>query len=64
METLNPNPDVFYIEEDEYSGTYRIHASYVNRGDAIELANLLATAQSPFLRRYGLELERELMQVV
>jgi len=52
----------FFVEQE--FGHFRVNASLINREDIVELANLLATANSPYLREFGLEIESELMEVV
>ena len=48
---------------DQEFGMYNVDIHQLSREDAIELANLLRTAQSPFLNRVGLEVESELMEL-
>ena len=48
---------------DQEFGMFQVDIHQMSRQDAIELANLLRTAQSPFLRQVGLEVESELMEV-
>lgn len=43
---------------------YNVDVHQMNREDAIEMANLLRTAQSHFLRQVSLEIESELMEIV
>ena len=58
MPFVNGSVDTFQ----DFTG-YNVDIHQMNREDAIELANLLRTAQSPFLRQVGLEVESELMEV-
>jgi hypothetical protein len=45
-------------------GHYEITSRMMNREDAIELANILRTAESSYLRDLGKEIEYELMEVL
>ena len=51
----------FHTEQEFHRYTFQI--SQVSREDAIELANLLRRAESEFIRRFGIEIESELMEV-
>ncbi len=42
---------------------YTFQVSQVSREDAIELANVLRQSDSEFIRRFGLEIESELMEL-
>ena len=50
----------FHVEQE--FGHYRAEASMMSREDVIELAELLRAADSPFLRKFGIEIESELME--
>jgi len=58
MSFVNGSVDTFQ----DFTG-YNADIHQMNREDAIELANILRFAQSPFLRQVGLEVESELMEV-
>jgi hypothetical protein len=45
-------------------GYYEITSRMMNREDAIELSNILRTAESPYLRELGIEIESELMELL
>lgn len=47
----------------EKDGRYTAGVSYLSRKDAIELANLLSSSSSDYLREFGLSIEAELMEV-
>jgi hypothetical protein len=49
--------------DDVFPGMYHIDIHQMNREDAIELANILRSAQSSYLREAGIEIESELMEV-
>ena len=51
----------FHTEQDWTGYTFQV--SQVSREDAIELANVLRQSDSEFIRRFGLEIESELMEV-
>lgn len=55
-------PDLTAFVEQEF-GMFNVDIHQLSREDAIELANLLRSAQSSFLNRVGLEVESELMEV-
>ena len=51
----------FHTEQEFYGYTFQV--SQVSREDAIELANFLSQSDSEFIRRFGIEIESELMEV-
>lgn len=51
----------FHVEQE--FGHYRAEASMMSREDAIELAELLRAANSDYLRKFGIEIESELMVI-
>jgi hypothetical protein len=51
----------FHVEQE--FGHYRVEANMMSREDVIELAELLRAADSPFLRKFGIEIESELMVI-
>lgn len=52
-----------FIAVKEEDGRYTIGVSYLSRKDAIELANLLSSSSSDYLKKFGLSVEAELMEV-
>jgi hypothetical protein len=51
-----------YHTEHEF-GHYTAQISQMSREDAISLANLLRQSDNNFLRKFGIEIESELMEV-
>jgi len=51
----------FHTEQDPW-GRFTFQVSQVSREDAIELANFLSQSDSEFIRRFGIEIESELME--
>lgn len=49
--------------DDVFSGMYHIDIHQMSREDAIELTNILRSAQSTYLRQAGMEMESELMEI-
>lgn len=58
-----PPPDIMTLFVNEKFGHYEITMSMISREDAIELASILQSSESPILQRIRLELESELMTV-
>ena len=52
-----------FVAIKEKDGRYTAGVSCLSRKDAIELANLLSSSGSDYLKKFGLSTEAELMEV-